>query len=124
MTVISGWKGSVMKKKILALSILSVFMLVSISLGTVGGSESTKSTESKESPLYRIRNNQAKSNNVNNLLKGIKAKFLGERIFFIPSKLMDELCIRYFIRQKEVTLGLFCTSSGILTCDCTVFPSC
>jgi len=93
-----------MKKKILALSILAVFMLVTVSLGTVGGSESTRSTESKESPLYKIRNNKKVNERIGNILENIKTKFLGERTFFLPFTSLtnrEPLSLSYLLQMKS-----------------------
>jgi hypothetical protein len=73
-------RGIKMNKKILFGSILAVLMLVAISYATALG---TTNVEKKESPLYRIRTRQAINEKVSEIIKDIKAKFFGERIFFL-----------------------------------------
>ena len=70
-----------MKKKIIAISILAVFMMVAISYATA---VNTTNTEKKESPLYRIRASLSGGRNLLNILENIKTRFLGGRMFFIP----------------------------------------
>jgi len=72
-----------MNKKILLVSILAVFMLLTISFASAVTTNTTK-TERKESPLYSIRTRQAIREKISNIIENIKAKFLGERIFFLP----------------------------------------
>jgi hypothetical protein len=71
-----------MNKKILVLSLLGVLMLVSISF--VSSAEVNTYVEKKESPLYGIRTRRAITENIEKIVKNIKTKFLGERVFWIP----------------------------------------
>jgi hypothetical protein len=71
-----------MKKKILIISILAVFMLMAISFVSVVG-KNTSDAEKKESPLYGIRTKRAIGEKISNILENIKTRFLGERIFFL-----------------------------------------
>jgi hypothetical protein len=70
-----------MKKKVMAISILAVFMLVAISYATA---INTINTEKKESPLYGLRTRRAITEKIGAILENIKAKFLGNRIFLLP----------------------------------------
>lgn len=72
-----------MNKKILVVSILSVFMLVAITFATAVSSN-TASTKKKESPLFKIRTKLAIGERLQTLRENIKAKFIGERMFFLP----------------------------------------
>ena len=74
-----------MKKKIIIGSILAVFMLMTISF--VSTAEVSTNIEQRESPLYSIRTRRAIGEKVSNIIENIKAKFLGERIFFMPFKI-------------------------------------
>lgn len=72
-----------MKKKIIIISILAVFMLVAISFASANA-QTTKSVEKKESPLFRIRTRQANNENIDEIKENIEAQFMGKRIFFWP----------------------------------------
>ena len=67
-----------MKKKILAASILAVVIIIAVSF-----TSAVNTNETKESPLYRIRARRAISEKISNIIEKIKARFLGERMFFI-----------------------------------------
>jgi len=71
-----------MNKKIIIGSILAVLMLVTISFSAAAISNQPTAVEKKKnvSPLFGIRTKNAIGEKLNNF----KAKFLGERIFFIP----------------------------------------
>lgn len=68
-----------MKKKIITGSILTVFLMMTISFVSVVGTE-TSVTEKKESPLYSIRTKSV----LGERLGGLKSKLFGERMFFLP----------------------------------------
>jgi len=71
-----------MNKKLLVVSILAVFMLVAISFASAVSSN-TMSDEKRESPLFRIRIRKAIGERLDELKEAIKAKFIGERLFFL-----------------------------------------
>jgi hypothetical protein len=74
-----------MNKKILILSLLAVFMLVSISF--VSAAEMNTDVEKKESPLFGIRTAKAINEKIGRIIDNIRTKFIGEKLFFIPSVL-------------------------------------
>jgi len=76
-----------MNKKILVVSILAIFMLVTISFASAITTNTT-STKKKESPLYRIRTRLAIGERILQIFKNIISRFIGERIFFLPNLLL------------------------------------
>ena len=94
-----------MKKKILVVSILAVFTLVAISFATAVSSNTVKSIEKKESPLYRIRLLRA----IREKGREILSRFIGERIFFVPT----------IFRLLRFPKKLFHTGTGYETCRWT-----
>ena len=110
-------------KKIVAISILAVFMLVAISYATAVNTNTT-SKETKESPLYNIRNRRAIGSKIYNIIDNIKTKFLGNRIFFLPIrslgnrirvKLSDTLaytCEEYCTEDISWCAPKICTSAS------------
>jgi hypothetical protein len=67
----------------LAASILTVLMLITISLTTTVSSNAPD-VEKKESPLYRIRVRQTISERIGSIIEDINARFMSEnRIFFV-----------------------------------------
>ena len=108
-----------MKKKILVISFIAVFMLISISL--VSAINANNSEETKESPLFRIRAENAIGQKIERIFEQIKSKFLGERIFFIPFLSNDIIpSWRYFLYQKEFTDQFQCT---LMQSGPTCFPN-
>ena len=99
-----------MRKKILLVSILVVFMLVTISFASAINANNID-TEKKESPLYRIRTQRAIREKIGLVIGNIMTKILGKRIFFIPSRQFNEGAS---LRAKEI----FETKIG-----CTSFPT-
>ena len=73
-----------MNKKILVVSILAVFTLVAISFASAISSNTVKSVDKKETPLYGIRTRRAIGERLGEIIDYIKTKFLGDRIFFLP----------------------------------------
>jgi len=71
-----------MSKKLLLISLLAVLMLVSLSF--ISSALVIKDFERKESPLYQIRTKKTISENVEEIVNKLNARFLGERIFFLP----------------------------------------
>jgi hypothetical protein len=73
-----------MKKMVIIGSILAVFLMMTISLVSVVGSE-TNTAETKESPLWRLRTRQAVREKIGRLMENIKASFFsGDRAIFVP----------------------------------------
>ena len=82
-----------MNKKILVVSILSIFILVAISFATTVSSNTTKTNDKKESPLYRIRTRRAIRERLGRIIENIKTKFQGDRIFFLPLQWLNNYII-------------------------------
>ena len=57
--------------------------MMTLSFVSVIGSEA-ETTETKDSPLYRIRTEKAIGEKVSSLVENLKTKFLGERVFWVP----------------------------------------
>jgi len=96
-----------MKRKVMIGSILAVLMLVIISLSTAVSTETN--TQTKESPLYKIRTKEAIKAKIETLKVNIKTKFISEdRIFFAP--------ILHNIIDRKNLGAMTCIS---LTCPCT-----
>jgi len=92
-----------MKKKIVMVSILAVFMLVSISF--VSSAVVNTDAEEKESPLYGIRSKQVISEKISSIINNIKSRFIGNRIFFLP--LQRTIVIRMPAKfDNKVTCGV------------------
>jgi hypothetical protein len=99
-----------MNKKILIFGILAVFLMMTVSIVSVVGSEIT--TETKESPLWRIRTRQAIREKIGRIMENIHASFLGEnRVFFVPS-------LYRIIQSNELFNGppTFVTCSFLTAC--------
>ena len=98
-----------MNKKLLVLSILSIFMLLAISMASAVNT--TTSVKKKESPLFRIRTRQAIKEKIGDVIGNIKTKFIGQRVFFLPFLWLRN--IEYFsVRQRlNEKTGLYVTSS-------------
>jgi len=123
-------------KKLLIISILAVFMLVAISFATVVSSNTT-TTKKKESPLFGIRTRLAIGERVQNLKENIKARFVGERMFYLPFqwlRLRDSgLLSREDTYDKASTCGftfscfpLLCGAAviSVLVCKTVSQPEC
>ncbi|HEY0087970.1 MAG TPA: hypothetical protein VGB37_03955 [Candidatus Lokiarchaeia archaeon] len=80
-----------MNKKILLVSILSILMLVTISFASAINTENLNEVKNKESPLFKIRTRSAIGEKIGHIIKNIKAKFIGERIFFLPFQWLRSL---------------------------------
>ena len=72
-----------MKKKILIIGVLAVLMLVTTTFASAVEINSYN-LEKKDSPLYRVRSKRIIGEKINLLINHIKAKFIGERLFFMP----------------------------------------
>jgi len=77
-----------MNKKLFVVSTLAVFILVAISFASAVSSN-TALGEKKESPLFGIRTRKAIGDRLQNLRENIKARFIGERVFFLPFQLLN-----------------------------------
>jgi len=109
-----------MNKKILVISILAVFLLLAISFSTAVSSNTT-TDEQRESPLFRIRTRKAIGERLDNLKETMKAKFLGDRIFFLPFQWLmnrDDLSVRDELDTIKCSTGSggWTCDSGVLTC--------
>jgi hypothetical protein len=69
-----------MKNKTVMISILSIFMLVTISFVSLSNAQTGETNEKKESPLYKIRTLDF----INKEIQDVKSKFIEGRIFFAP----------------------------------------
>ncbi|MDH7517954.1 MAG: hypothetical protein QHH19_06390, partial [Candidatus Thermoplasmatota archaeon] len=116
-----------MNKKILVVSILTILMLVTISFATaVTSNTNTTNSKKKESPLFKIRTELAIGEKLQNLKETIKAKFLGERLFFLPfqwlrnRKELSDLFTVLYSCTHDTSYPVPCTSGGKLciTCQC------
>jgi len=104
-----------MNKKIKIIGGLIAFLLITIVFASTVSSYSEKAVENKESPLYQIRTQQRIIQKIDYLIKNIKTKFLGERMFFLPAKWIK---IKNISRQSELaTLPIgICSSKTCITC--------
>jgi len=98
-----------MNKKILVMSILAVFMMVSISF--VSSAEVNTDVEKKESPLYRIRTKREIREKLGFILENIKTRFLGERAFFLPFNRDDMIDSTLFLKLA-LKMPLTCGYAG------------
>jgi len=98
-----------MKKKILLVSILAVFILLSISYASAVNTNSIKNNEKKESPLFTIRIRRAIGEKIGNIISNVKARFLGDRIFFRPIQFLLNLGSREPTNMKT---DPYCTMCG------------
>lgn len=102
-----------MNKKILIVSILAVLVLVSISFASAI-TTNTKTTNKKESPLFGIRIKQVVGERLQNLKENIKARFIGERIFFLPLFLNEKPSLKQQLGNKGIIS--FNTECEVFTC--------
>ena len=113
-----------MNKKLLVVSILVVFTLVAISYASAFSSYTP--IKKKESPLFGIRTRQAIKEKIGDVIENIKAKYIGERVFFLPFRFTlsnNDLLVRQIIQDKILTLidsTVDCwTCTGPTYCDRT-----
>jgi len=100
-----------MNKKILMISFLSVFMLVSISF--VSSAEANTDVEKKESPLFGIRTRRAITEKIGEIIENIKTNFFGDRVFFLP---FQNLLKKDYHSDDFVTQQQDCTFEKVLGC--------
>ena len=113
-----------MNKKLLAFSIIVVFMLLAISFASSVSSNTTKTIEKKESPLFGIRTRQAIKEKIGDIIENIKAKYIGERVFFLPFQWLnnrEKLTMREQLQEKtswDCTYGpTNCPMCTYFTCE-------
>ena len=115
-----------MKKKLLVVCILAVFLLVVISFTSVVGYNTSKPIK-KESPLFGIRGRRAIYEKIGDILENIKTRYIGERLFFLPFKCFKDkgkLYPRNFLKDPQ---SILCNWTDL--CDwtegegCTTMPS-
>jgi len=102
-----------MNKKILTISILAIFMLVTISFATAINTNTTN-TQKRETPLFKIRTKRA----IGERIENIKIWFIRNRIFRIP---ILYTFYKYKSQNSLVSEGntycyTWCAPSGV-TCD-------
>jgi len=97
-----------MNKKILLISILAVFMLLMISYASAVNINANNA-ENKESPLFGVRTRRAISEKIGSIIKNIKARFLGERIFHLPFQ---------WIKSKDNDSPVLAFSESFSTVGC------
>jgi hypothetical protein len=91
-----------MNKKILIFGVLAALMLVAISFATVVSSNTNTTVKKKESPLFGIRKRQAIREQLQDLKESIKARFIGDRLFFLPFEFIDKITdYRFFTYGKS-----------------------
>jgi hypothetical protein len=100
-----------MNKKILFGSFLAIIMIVAISFASAVETNTTD-VEKKESPLYGLRTRRATTEKISNIINNIKAKFLGERMFFLPVR---------WARPLGSNIPILHETAKIETAEC---PSC
>jgi len=111
-----------MRKNLIILGLVSIFMLVTISFASAINTNNINA-ERKESPLFGIRTRQAIAEKISSIINNIRIKFLGERMFFLPFESLrnkNSLFLRERFRgeTESETCGLQCqiTWQGN-TCD-------
>ena len=98
-----------MNKKILIISIVAVFMLLALSFASTVSSNTSKPIR-KESPLFGIRTRQAIKEKIGQVIENIKAKYIGERVFFLPFQSISLKQQNYQWTKDECETELKCTA--------------
>ena len=93
-----------MRKKLLILGLISVLMLLTTSFVSAVGVNVEKK-DVNESPLYKLRIDRSIREKIGKIYDTIKTKFLGERLFFIPSKFKLNLNMKDSLGYKST----YCT---------------
>ena len=75
-----------MNKKVLLVSILAVFMLLTITFASAVNTSIP--VKKKESPLFSIRTRRAINEKIGDIVENIKTKYIGERVFLLPFQLL------------------------------------
>jgi hypothetical protein len=120
-----------MNKKITIIGCVVLFMLVTIPL--VSAITQNTDIEKKDSPLYGIRAKRATGEKISKIFEKIKARFLEERVFYLPfqklltgKKLLttESPCITYYDSKMCTSSGVHCrvTAKGLHSiCEwCTI----
>ena len=71
-----------MNKKLLLISFLTVFLLLTITFASAVNTSTP--VKNKESPLFGIRTRRAVKEKIGEVVENIKTRFIGERVFFLP----------------------------------------
>ena len=112
-----------MNKKIMIVSILSVFMLLAIAFASTVTSDTSKPSR-KESPLFGIRTRKAIREKIGDLMR----RFVGERVFFLPFYWLrnaEERPMRERLADKTDTPGYdTCYQSCSMPIICTLATDC
>jgi len=87
-------------------------MLAAISYATAVNTNGTN-IENKDSPLFGIRTQRAIREKIGEIMKNIKTKFIGERIFFVPFQQ-----IRNKINRNSIMYRDYITEAD----TCQIFP--
>ena len=101
-----------MKKKIMLIGFLAIIMLLTITFTTAIGTNTT--SEQKESPLYKIRTRQKINEKINEVLKQIKTKFLGERIFLLPGTWFNYILDHNSYFTEKAPTECYVTCNGLI----------
>jgi hypothetical protein len=90
-------------KKILFVSILAAFILVTIAFASTVTSNTQKPPK-KESPLFGIRTRRVIKDKIGDMLR----RFVGERVFFLPFQLLrnnDDFFIKETVYWPKVCIS-------------------
>lgn len=108
-----------MKKKITILTILAVFMLITISIVSATNTQNTKQKQKKESPLYKLKTNNAIGEKTNK----IKENYLKNRIYLrLPSFNLNDESGMYGGKHSTLpcTEGRICNTLFCKTMACKI----
>ena len=110
-----------MKKNLIIISFIICIILLTISITSAIEVNKNQSIENKESPLYKIRTRQVLGDRLKELIECIKAKFLGERMFFLPFQWLKNIInADNFNIDKPTNDITMCKSCATGPC----YPSC
>ena len=104
-----------MNKKILIVSILAVFTLLTISFATAVSLNTVKTNDKKESPLYGIRTRRAIGERLGKIMNYIKTRFIGDRIFFLPFQRIRTIISEDYTMVSPPSM---CTNFGMCSKFC------
>jgi hypothetical protein len=99
-----------MNKKILFVSLLSVFMLLAIMFASTVTSDTQKPPK-KESPLFGIRTRKAIKEKIGDFIR----RFIGERVFFLPFQWLRNLGYR-INDESNTVIKCMVTAETHITC--------
>lgn len=103
-----------MKKKILIVSILAVFMLVAISFASAASTQKTNDVEKKDSPLFgvRLEKNIGKIEEMK-----VRSKYIGQGRLLLFNLLLEKLKFSRTISNKLSSVcSTPCTFTVGITC--------